>query len=239
MKDKTVEDVLAGIAKRIGRRAEDTEPYAEILRQHWYDDLESLSTLSREDLQAIGIPLRIAKELAASGVLANVASSDVPALPEPHADRRGGHKMGKGKSKRSMKGNSGKGKDHENGCKGKASASRSSPNRGSLSADEDFVDTVSEEAEDYMGNNEREAKREFGRFSRGKRKRLRRGRERQDHGSRSQDDDNRDSRKQKMNSKGRLGKGSKGKGNWDRDRDSRRPWLHGNGEEGPPRKRRR
>lgn len=144
----SVDEVLREAAKRIGRTAQDVEPYAELLRQHWYDDLQSLASLFPEDLHAIGIPMRVTKELVAGGVLrastsggaASAAGATPPQPPRPanveRADssrgpapalqdgQREGGKAGKGRGRsrdrERQKGQQGKGKGRQPGDGGKA-----------------------------------------------------------------------------------------------------------------------
>jgi len=100
MANKPIEDVLFKVARRIGRRPDDVEPYVDLLRQHWYEDQGSLLELTQEDLQAIGIPLRITKELALMGFLADAGGEGLAIASEPHGKGKGTMKdKGKGKGK--------------------------------------------------------------------------------------------------------------------------------------------
>lgn len=63
--NRSVDDIIKRVAKRLGRGPDDVEPIIDSLRQNWYDSAKDLSSVSQEDLLAIGIPLRIAKELLA------------------------------------------------------------------------------------------------------------------------------------------------------------------------------
>jgi len=116
MRATPVDVILAKVARRIGRHTEDVQPYVELLQQHWYDDADSLASLGQEDLQAIGVPLRITKELAAMGALAE-GGDDLP--PSPEAPRYG---KASSKDRDKGKGKGGKGKsdfDRGDSSKGK------------------------------------------------------------------------------------------------------------------------
>lgn len=56
-------ELLKATAKRLNRKAEDSEPYLAILEENWYDSVDSLKLVQVAELQALGIPQRFAKEL--------------------------------------------------------------------------------------------------------------------------------------------------------------------------------
>lgn len=56
-------ELLKATAKRLNRKAEESEPYLAILEENWYDSVDSLKLVQVAELQALGIPHRFAKEL--------------------------------------------------------------------------------------------------------------------------------------------------------------------------------
>jgi len=80
-------DVLMEAAKRLGRRPEEIDRYGELLRDNWIDDLDALGKTSQRELQSMGIPLLLSKELAGMGFLCD--SLDAPPARERKAGSRG------------------------------------------------------------------------------------------------------------------------------------------------------
>mmetsp|Transcript_58449 Transcript_58449/g.162980 ORF Transcript_58449/g.162980 Transcript_58449/m.162980 type:complete len:288 (-) Transcript_58449:88-951(-) len=106
---RTVKQLLAEVAHRIGRGPEDVEPYVDLLKSNWYEDEKSLGTLSFEEVKELGVPLRLAKELEAIGVLRGDAMD---------GDGRSKHnRAGKGKGADKGKGGKGEKGSREKGGK--------------------------------------------------------------------------------------------------------------------------
>ncbi|CAK0840407.1 unnamed protein product, partial [Prorocentrum cordatum] len=111
----SVEAALRRVARNLGRRPEDVSPHIEQLRQNWYDDVASLATVTQDDLLAIGLPLRIAKELLREISGDGGHDFDIPRRKGKDKDK--GKEKGKDKDKGKDKG---KGKDKDKGKRGES-----------------------------------------------------------------------------------------------------------------------
>mmetsp|Transcript_55781 Transcript_55781/g.129919 ORF Transcript_55781/g.129919 Transcript_55781/m.129919 type:complete len:355 (+) Transcript_55781:102-1166(+) len=110
--------MVAEVGASLGRPAEDCEPFTGLLEDNWYDTIESLEDVTAQDLAAVGLPLRFAKELVnvvgmhlAKGRAPKASSMNMPpatyiAQDERSAGKGSANKGEKGKGKGKGKGKS-------------------------------------------------------------------------------------------------------------------------------------
>lgn len=116
----SVAGALRRVARRLGRRVEEVDPYIDQLKKNWYDDVASMSALNQDDLLAMGLPLRIAKELiiemdgGGGGGRGDYDSPRKGAGKDKDKDKDKGRDKGKDKGKDRDKGKD-KGKDRDKG----------------------------------------------------------------------------------------------------------------------------
>jgi len=108
---------VTAAAHELGRSSSDATPYLDLLEENWYDTVESLRTVDASDLNALGLPLRFARELLnlakAGPKVAKASQPTPPQAPPPHLNavdntshgNKGGMGAGKaGKTKSWTKG---------------------------------------------------------------------------------------------------------------------------------------
>mmetsp|Transcript_96831 Transcript_96831/g.283067 ORF Transcript_96831/g.283067 Transcript_96831/m.283067 type:complete len:344 (+) Transcript_96831:156-1187(+) len=116
----TLRELVAEVGAVLGRGQEDVEPFVSLLEENWFDTVESLEEVSAQDLAAVGLPLRFARELV---LVAGRKTSGVDLAPAVYTgqeekgrgkggDKGKGKSKGKGKGKGKTKGK-GKGKDRD------------------------------------------------------------------------------------------------------------------------------
>jgi len=57
-----VADIVFEVGERLGRKADDVQPYADLLADNWFDTVDSLLGTEASELVQLGIPLRFGKE---------------------------------------------------------------------------------------------------------------------------------------------------------------------------------
>uniref|UniRef100_A0A7S4SZI4 KHDC4/BBP-like KH-domain type I domain-containing protein n=1 Tax=Alexandrium monilatum TaxID=311494 RepID=A0A7S4SZI4_9DINO len=107
-------ELLAEVAMALGRGQEDVESFAALLEGNWFDTVESLEEVTAQDLAAVGLPLRFAKELLMAASRKAQEPEQALAHHTGYGGKGGRFDGGKGKSKSKGKGKGGsKGKDRE------------------------------------------------------------------------------------------------------------------------------